>query len=91
MTWPFLRVWVIVFVTWDELGVEPVLLHIERGKLRGVGHLFQMPPLGGITISLVEGPREDPGHARGTACLGRPGVPSGSQVDPPLDEMDEEE
>ncbi|KAK3551449.1 hypothetical protein QTP70_017426, partial [Hemibagrus guttatus] len=31
-------------VTWEELGVEPLLLHIERGQLRWLGHLFWMPP-----------------------------------------------
>ncbi|KAK3512930.1 hypothetical protein QTP70_029086, partial [Hemibagrus guttatus] len=31
-------------VTWEELGVEPLLLHIERGHLRWLGHLFRMPP-----------------------------------------------
>ncbi|KAK3541803.1 hypothetical protein QTP86_005516 [Hemibagrus guttatus] len=28
----------------EELGVEPLLLHIERGQLRWLGHLFRMPP-----------------------------------------------
>ncbi|KAK3507766.1 hypothetical protein QTP70_000218 [Hemibagrus guttatus] len=28
----------------EELGIEPLLLHIERGQLRWLGHLFQMPP-----------------------------------------------
>ena len=31
-------------VTWEELGVEPLLLHIERSQLRWLGHLYQMPP-----------------------------------------------
>ncbi|KAK3561732.1 hypothetical protein QTP86_012988 [Hemibagrus guttatus] len=31
-------------VTREELGVEPLLLHIERGQLRWLGHLFRMPP-----------------------------------------------
>ncbi|KAK3556390.1 hypothetical protein QTP70_007992 [Hemibagrus guttatus] len=31
-------------VTREKLGVEPLLLHIERGQLRWLGHLFQMPP-----------------------------------------------
>ncbi|KAK3555547.1 hypothetical protein QTP86_021786, partial [Hemibagrus guttatus] len=30
-------------VTWEELGVEPLLLHIERGQLRWLRHLFWMP------------------------------------------------
>ncbi|MDF4355499.1 hypothetical protein P3445_23705, partial [Vibrio parahaemolyticus] len=28
---------------WRELGVEPLLLHIERGRLRWFGHLVRMP------------------------------------------------
>ncbi|KAK3573272.1 hypothetical protein QTP86_019232 [Hemibagrus guttatus] len=31
-------------VTREELGVEPLLLHIKRGQLRWLGHLFWMPP-----------------------------------------------
>ncbi|KAK3513103.1 hypothetical protein QTP70_001397 [Hemibagrus guttatus] len=31
-------------VTREELGVQPLLLHIERGQLRWLGHLFRMPP-----------------------------------------------
>ncbi|KAL0184943.1 hypothetical protein M9458_020639, partial [Cirrhinus mrigala] len=31
-------------VTREELGVDPLLLHIERGQLRWLGHLFRMPP-----------------------------------------------
>ncbi|KAK3524784.1 hypothetical protein QTP86_005457 [Hemibagrus guttatus] len=31
-------------VTREELGVEPLLLHIERGQLRWLWHLFRMPP-----------------------------------------------
>ncbi|KAK3524458.1 hypothetical protein QTP70_029309 [Hemibagrus guttatus] len=31
-------------VTREELEVEPLLLHIERGQLRWLGHLFRMPP-----------------------------------------------
>ncbi|KAK3566589.1 hypothetical protein QTP86_001091 [Hemibagrus guttatus] len=31
-------------VTREELGVEPLLLHIERGQLRWLRHLFRMPP-----------------------------------------------
>ncbi|KAK3525946.1 hypothetical protein QTP70_011037 [Hemibagrus guttatus] len=31
-------------VTREELGVEPLLLHIKRGQLRWLGHLFRMPP-----------------------------------------------
>ena len=31
-------------VTQEELGVELLLLHIERSQLRWLGHLFRMPP-----------------------------------------------
>ncbi|KAK3508912.1 hypothetical protein QTP70_013723 [Hemibagrus guttatus] len=31
-------------VNWEELGVEPLLLHIKRGQLRWLRHLFRMPP-----------------------------------------------
>uniref|UniRef100_A0A671TUB9 Endonuclease/exonuclease/phosphatase domain-containing protein n=1 Tax=Sparus aurata TaxID=8175 RepID=A0A671TUB9_SPAAU len=31
-------------VTREELGVEPLLLHIERSQLRWLGHLYWMPP-----------------------------------------------
>ncbi|KAK3545823.1 hypothetical protein QTP70_015266, partial [Hemibagrus guttatus] len=30
-------------VTREELGIEPLLLHIKRGQLRWLGHLFRMP------------------------------------------------
>ncbi|KAI3363774.1 hypothetical protein L3Q82_001205 [Scortum barcoo] len=31
-------------VTWEELGVEPLLLRIKRSQLRWLGYLFRMPP-----------------------------------------------
>ena len=31
-------------VTQEELGVEQLLLHIERSQLMWLGHLYQMPP-----------------------------------------------
>ncbi|XP_056588515.1 uncharacterized protein LOC130408985 [Triplophysa dalaica] len=31
-------------VTREELRVDPLLLHIEGGQLRWLGHLFRMPP-----------------------------------------------
>ncbi|KAK5873269.1 hypothetical protein PBY51_018325 [Eleginops maclovinus] len=31
-------------VIWEGLGVEPLLLHVERSQLRWFGHLVRMPP-----------------------------------------------
>ncbi|PWA22657.1 hypothetical protein CCH79_00002393 [Gambusia affinis] len=31
-------------VIWEGLRVEPLLLHVERGQLRWLGHLVRMPP-----------------------------------------------
>ena len=39
-----LRDRVLSSVTREELGVEPLLLHIERHQLRWLGHLCRMPP-----------------------------------------------
>ncbi|KAK3548671.1 hypothetical protein QTP70_016417, partial [Hemibagrus guttatus] len=58
-------------VTQEELGVEPLLLHIERGQLRWLGHLFRMPP--GCLPGEVF--REE---ALGKMSLGWPGNASGS-------------
>ncbi len=65
-------------VTREELGVEPLLLHIERNQLRWLGHLFQMSPgrlPGEVLRAFPTGrrPREDPGHAGGTMSLSLPG------------------
>ncbi|KAK3535383.1 hypothetical protein QTP70_011279 [Hemibagrus guttatus] len=62
-------------VTQEELGVEPLLLHIERGQLRWLGHLFRMPP---GRLPGDGGPGEDPGHAGETMSFGWPGNASGS-------------
>ncbi|KAK7913334.1 hypothetical protein WMY93_013545 [Mugilogobius chulae] len=61
-------------VTREELGVEPLLLHVERGQLRWLGHLYRMPPgrlPGEVFRACPTGrrPREDPGHAGGTMSL----------------------
>ncbi|KAK3571064.1 hypothetical protein QTP86_001311 [Hemibagrus guttatus] len=63
-------------VTQEELGVEPLLLHIKRGQLRWLRHLFRMPP-GRL-------PGEAPGKTQDTlerlclsAGLGMPRGPSG--------------
>uniref|UniRef100_A0A8C6KM13 Reverse transcriptase domain-containing protein n=1 Tax=Nothobranchius furzeri TaxID=105023 RepID=A0A8C6KM13_NOTFU len=42
----------------EGLGVEPLLLQIERSQLRWFGHLIRMPP-GRLPAG---GPRVDPGH-----------------------------
>ncbi|KAK3561961.1 hypothetical protein QTP86_019076, partial [Hemibagrus guttatus] len=71
-------------VTWEKLGVELLLLHIERGQLRWLGHLFRMPPgrLPGEVFRACptrgKGPGEDPEHAGETMSLGWPGNASGS-------------
>lgn len=33
-----------IWVTQEELGVEPTLLHIERSQPRWLRHLIKMPP-----------------------------------------------
>ncbi|KAI3377434.1 hypothetical protein L3Q82_008412 [Scortum barcoo] len=67
----------------EELGVEPLLLRIERSQLRWLGHLFRMPP-GRLPREVFQagvppggGPGEDPGHAGETMSLGWPGNASG--------------
>ncbi len=71
-------------VTREELRVEPLLLHIERGQLRWLGHLFRMPPgrlPGKVFRARPTGrrPREDLGHAGETMS---PGWPGNSSVSP---------
>ncbi|KAI3352014.1 hypothetical protein L3Q82_020839, partial [Scortum barcoo] len=59
----------------EELGVEPLLLRIERSQLRWLGHLFRMPPwdasLGRCSRRVPPGGGlgEDPGHAGETMSL----------------------
>ena len=69
-------------VAWEELGVEPLLLHIERSKLRWLGHLYRMPPgrlLWEVFLAPPGGdPTADPGHAGVTMSLGWPGNNLGS-------------
>ncbi|KAK0137883.1 putative RNA-directed DNA polymerase from transposon X-element [Merluccius polli] len=31
-------------VIWEELGVDPILLRVERSQMRWLGHLVRMPP-----------------------------------------------
>ncbi|KAK3508838.1 hypothetical protein QTP70_009889 [Hemibagrus guttatus] len=73
-------------VTREELGVEPLLLHIERGQLRWLGHLFQMPPgcLPGEVYRACPTGKKAPGKTQDTlerlcllAGLGTPRGPSG--------------
>ncbi|KAK0155354.1 DNA-directed RNA polymerase II subunit RPB1 [Merluccius polli] len=63
----------------EELGVDPLLLRVERSQMRWLGHLVRMPPgrLPGH-VPLVGDPGEDPGHAGETMSLGWPGNASGS-------------
>ncbi|KAK0135722.1 hypothetical protein N1851_028399 [Merluccius polli] len=61
----------------EELGVDPLLLRVERSQMRWLGHLVRMPPgrLPGH-VPLVGDPGEDPGHAGETMSLWeRLGIP----------------
>jgi len=64
-----------------ELGVEPLLLRVERSQLRWFGHLIRMPP-GRLPFSghiqLGGDPRADPAPAGGITYLVWPGNASGS-------------
>ena len=55
----------------EELGVDPLLLRVERSQMRWLGHLVRMPP------GHLPG-EEDPGHAGETMSLGWLGNASGS-------------
>ncbi|KAI3356573.1 hypothetical protein L3Q82_017772 [Scortum barcoo] len=79
-------------VTREELGVEPLLLHIERSQLRWLGHLFRMPPgrLPREVFQACPTGRRPSGKTQDTLerlclCLGWPGNASGS----PLEELEE--
>ncbi|TWW62225.1 hypothetical protein D4764_04G0008720 [Takifugu flavidus] len=57
----------------EDLGVEPLLLRVERSQMRWLGHLVRMPPgrLPGevFRARLVGDHREDPGHVGETMSL----------------------
>jgi len=63
-----------------ELGIEPLLLRVERSQLRWFGHLIRMPPLRGFpgTPDWEETPGADPEAAGGIIYLIWPGNASGS-------------
>ncbi|XP_058625585.1 uncharacterized protein LOC131536570 [Onychostoma macrolepis] len=75
-------------VTREELGVEPLLLHIERNQLRWLRHLFWMSPGGlpGEVFRACPTGRRPPGKTQDTleglclsACLAMPwGSPGGA-------------
>lgn len=47
-------------VTWEELGVEPLLFHVKRNQLRWLDHLLRLPP--GVCsghVPLAGVPREE--------------------------------
>ncbi|KAI3360296.1 hypothetical protein L3Q82_014600 [Scortum barcoo] len=67
----------------EELGVEPLLLRIERSQLRWLGHLFRMPPgrLPREVFQACPTGRRPRGKTQDTLerlCLGWPGNASGS-------------
>ena len=66
----------------EELGVDPLLLHIERSQMKWLGQLGCLPDASLVRCSgqvpLVGDPGEDPGHAGETMSLGWPGNASGS-------------
>ena len=51
--------------SWKELGVEPLLLNVERGQLRRFWHLLGMPP-GGLPLEVYQA------HPTGKRPQGRP-------------------
>lgn len=64
---------------WEELGGEPLLLHVEKSQMRWLGHLVRLPPghLPCEHVSLVGGHGEDQGKLQETMslawnCLGIP-------------------
>ncbi|TWW60957.1 hypothetical protein D4764_05G0010470 [Takifugu flavidus] len=62
----------------EELGVEPLLLRVERSQMRWLGHLVSMPPgcLPGEVFRAC--PWEDPGHVGETMSLNWSGNAWGS-------------
>jgi len=58
-----------------ELGVEPLVLRVERSQLRWFGHLIRIPPFRGF---LGGDPGEDPEPAGGIIYLVWPGNALGS-------------
>ncbi|TWW77545.1 hypothetical protein D4764_12G0009350 [Takifugu flavidus] len=58
----------------EELGVEPLLLRVERSQMRWLGHLVRMPLDASLVrcsghVPPVGDPREDPGHVGETMSL----------------------
>ncbi|TWW63118.1 hypothetical protein D4764_03G0001260 [Takifugu flavidus] len=57
----------------EELGVEPLLLRVEKSQMRWLGHLARMPPGRLVRCSghvpPAGGPWEDPGHIGETISL----------------------
>jgi len=56
----------------EELGVDPLLLHIERSQLRWFGYLIRQTqnPLEGLYISSGLGMARDPPGEAGECCWG---------------------
>ncbi|TWW81034.1 R2DM Retrovirus-related Pol polyprotein from type II retrotransposable element [Takifugu flavidus] len=67
----------------EELGVELLLLRVERSQMGWLGHLVRMPPDASLVrcsghVPPVGDPRGDPGHVGETMSLDWPGNAWGS-------------
>ncbi|TWW67089.1 hypothetical protein D4764_02G0001300 [Takifugu flavidus] len=74
----------------EELGVEPLLLRIERSQMRGLGHLVRMPPgrLPGEVFRACPSGRRPPGKTQDTLERLSLSTGLGTPGDPP-DELEE--
>lgn len=58
-------------VIWEELGIEPLLLHIKKSQLMWLGHVVRMPPgrLPGEVFRARRRPRGRPRRHWGAPCF----------------------
>ncbi|TWW77033.1 hypothetical protein D4764_12G0004230 [Takifugu flavidus] len=75
---------------WEKLGVEPVLLRIERSQMRWLGHLVRMPPvhLPGEVFRACPSVRRPPGRPR-THCRDDVSRLAWERLGIPPDELEE--